>query len=115
MVMKYADGSTRIDRPCPSCGMSYLLEKDGELHCNMANCSYTEIAKPQTYICCETLEAALGDHRGLYSQTIGSIKTDELDSVVMYIGGDFKIKNPALVQYCPFCGKPRIRASQAAE
>jgi len=65
------------------------------------------------YICCDDLEKSLGDHKGLYSQTIGSSASDKTDSVIMYIGGFYKIRNPKVVQYCPFCGKPRIRASQA--
>lgn len=68
----------------------------------------------QPYICCDMLERALGDHRGLYSQTIGKLGSDEIDSVIMYVGGEFKYSTgPAVVQYCPFCGKPRIRASEA--
>lgn len=66
------------------------------------------------YICCDELEKALGDHRGLYSQTIGSLKSDKMDEVIMYVGGDYTYrKGPIIVQYCPFCGTPRIRLSQA--
>lgn len=72
-----------------------------------------EPEKPK-YICCDMLEKALGDHRGLYSQTIGKLGSDEIDEVIMYVGGDYKYSTgPAVVQFCPFCGKPRIRASEA--
>jgi hypothetical protein len=64
------------------------------------------------YMCCDELEKALGDHRGLHSQTIGSITSDELDVVIMYAGGEYKLRNRIVVQYCPFCGKPRRRASE---
>lgn len=66
----------------------------------------------ESYICCEELGNALGDHNGLHSQTIGSIHSDKLDEIVMYKGGDYKIRNRIIVQYCPFCGKPRRRASE---
>lgn len=69
-------------------------------------------APAENYICCEALDKALGDHNGLHSQTIGSHMTDEIDSVIMYKGGDYKIRNRIVVQYCPFCGKPRRRASE---
>lgn len=64
------------------------------------------------YICCPELELALGDHNGLHSQTIGSMTSDSMDSIIMYKGGDYKIRNRIIVQYCPFCGKPRRRASE---
>lgn len=66
----------------------------------------------ENYICCEELGNALGDHNGLHSQTIGSIADDKIDSIIMYKGGDYKIRNRIIVQYCPFCGKPRRRASE---
>lgn len=64
------------------------------------------------YICCEALGMALDDHKALHSQTIGSLDSDKIDSVIMYKGGDFKLRNRAVVQYCPFCGRPRRRASE---
>lgn len=66
----------------------------------------------ENYICCEELGKALGDHNGLHSQTIGSIHSDKIDEIIMYKGGDYKIRNRIVVQYCPFCGKPRRRASE---
>jgi hypothetical protein len=72
-----------------------------------------EAEKATKYICCEELGKALGDHKGLYSQTIGSLKSDQMDEVIMYAGGDYTYrKGPIIVQYCPFCGKQRIRASE---
>lgn len=69
--------------------------------------------KPK-YICCDMLEKALGDHRGLYSQTIGKLGSDEIDEVIMYVGGDYKYSTgPAVVQFCPFCGVARTRLSEA--
>ena len=73
---------------------------------------HTHNKPAEKYICCEALEKALGDHNGLHSQTIMSINSDEMDSVIMYKGGDYKIRNRIIVQYCPFCGKPRRRASE---
>ena len=67
------------------------------------------------YICCEALEKALGDHKGLYSQIIGRLDSDEMDEIIMYIGGDFKLRSPIIVQFCPFCGKKRIRYSESDE
>lgn len=64
------------------------------------------------YICCEELGKALGDHRGLHSQSIGSMTSDKMDDIIMYTGGDYKLRNRIVVQYCPFCGKPRRRASE---
>lgn len=69
-------------------------------------------APAESYICCEELGNALGDHNGLHSQTIGSMTSDSMDSIIMYKGGDYKIRNRIVVQYCPFCGKPRRRASE---
>ena len=39
---KYRDGSVRVNEPCAECDMSYLLEKNGILHCNRVGCKYTK-------------------------------------------------------------------------
>lgn len=66
----------------------------------------------ESFVCCEVMELAIDDHKAIYPQTIGSLQSDELDTILMYVGGDIKLKAPAIVQYCPFCGKPRRRASE---
>lgn len=66
----------------------------------------------EKYICCDEMGKALGNHNGLHSQTIGSIDSDVIDSIIVYKGGEYRINNRIVVQYCPFCGKPRRRASE---
>jgi hypothetical protein len=76
----------------------------------------TEQQASAEFICCEPLDKALGDHKGLYVQSIGSLKTSEHDSIICYVGGEYTYrKGPIIVNYCPFCGTKRIRLSQAEQ
>ena len=98
--IKFCDAIRKVNGDkCPNALMRVIEE-------------YTHYKPAESYICCEYLEKALGDHNGLHSQMIGSLDSDVIDSIIMYKGGDYKIRNRIIVQYCPFCGKPRRRASE---
>lgn len=68
------------------------------------------------FICCEPMDKALGNHKGLYVQSIGARGTDKHDAIICYVGGEYTYrKGPVIVNFCPFCGRPGIRHSQATK